>query len=109
MSKQYTRPKRKVKLRVWARDKWTCAYCGDPVEDCADIYPAPPKSATVDHKIPRSQGGGNDQTNLVTACYECNQAKMNFTHLDEYNREYSGRETTLKAALNRARTAMVAA
>lgn len=31
--------------------------------------------ATVDHVIPKARGGITHRDNLVTACYQCNQAK----------------------------------
>lgn len=33
--------------------------------------------ATIDHRMPLSKGGDNNITNLVLACYECNQKKGN--------------------------------
>ena len=33
------------------------------------------RMATVDHVIPRSKGGSNDDDNLVIACYGCNYLK----------------------------------
>jgi 5-methylcytosine-specific restriction endonuclease McrA len=42
-----------------------CAYC---TKDCSINY-------TVDHILPRSKGGRNSFSNMVIACYECNQAK----------------------------------
>lgn len=42
-----------------------CRYCGDPVS--ADL--------TIDHVIPRCQGGGDDLNNLVVACRSCNSRK----------------------------------
>ena len=39
-----------------------CVYCGDPTE-------------VLDHWIPRSRGGMNDESNLVLSCSVCNQAK----------------------------------
>jgi 5-methylcytosine-specific restriction endonuclease McrA len=48
---------------IMERDGSGCAYCGraDPV--------------TLDHVVPRSQGGSNDVSNLVLACAPCNSAK----------------------------------
>jgi hypothetical protein len=76
---------------LFARDGWHCRFC-----DCRIV---PPKvrramqialpgaipwcetegyhggfyamSASVDHVVPHSAGGGNDQENLVTACWSC--------------------------------------
>jgi 5-methylcytosine-specific restriction endonuclease McrA len=51
---------------VLARDGYTCQYCGGQ-----------PGRAhlTVDHVVPRSQGGGKTWENLVTACGPCNRRK----------------------------------
>lgn len=65
--------KLKVRLAIWERDDYKCAYCGCQVfvnaRECA------PDKATLDHVHPRSRGGTNAQSNLVTACYDCNQRK----------------------------------
>ena len=54
---------------LW-RDKNQCQYCG-VVES--------PKEMTIDHVVPRSRGGENTWTNLVTCCKKCNQKKGNRT------------------------------
>lgn len=71
------------------RDGKRCYYCGDEVYLVEEI-PLKPKSTrerqlanarrqkrtTVDHRIPVSQGGDEfDTTNMVIACYACNQQK----------------------------------
>jgi 5-methylcytosine-specific restriction endonuclease McrA len=61
------RPSRKNIL--W-RDKNQCQYCG-VIE--------PPNDMTIDHVIPRSRGGGNTWSNLVTCCKKCNQKKRDRT------------------------------
>jgi CRISPR/Cas system Type II protein with McrA/HNH and RuvC-like nuclease domain len=53
--------------RIFKRDKSTCQYCGSK------------KNLTIDHVIPRSRGGGNTWTNLVTCCSRCNVYKGNKT------------------------------
>jgi 5-methylcytosine-specific restriction endonuclease McrA len=55
---------------VAKRDHHTCQYCG-----------AQPgwEAITVDHVVPRSQGGGSNWTNCVAACIECNARKANRT------------------------------
>lgn len=46
-----------------------CFYCG------VAFAPAGPDHRTVDHRVPRSQGGTDSLRNLVFACYACNQRK----------------------------------
>jgi hypothetical protein len=47
---------------VLRRDHHTCAYCGS-------------RASTVDHVIPRCQGGTTTWSNLVASCLPCNQIK----------------------------------
>jgi 5-methylcytosine-specific restriction endonuclease McrA len=68
---RYIRIPRKLKLPcsrrgVFARDRETCQYCG--------IQPGR-SQLTMDHVLPRSQGGGTTWENVVTACRECNHRK----------------------------------
>ncbi len=51
---------------IFKRDHWTCQYCG--------IQPAS-EDLTVDHIVPRSQGGISSWNNCVLACWECNKRK----------------------------------
>jgi 5-methylcytosine-specific restriction endonuclease McrA len=55
---------------VAKRDHHTCQYCG-----------AQPgwERITVDHVVPRSQGGTSSWTNCVAACPECNARKADRT------------------------------
>lgn len=65
--------KRKVKFcraNVYARDKYTCQYCGK--KEHADAL-------TFDHVMPKSRGGKTDWANIVTACFKCNDRKGNRT------------------------------
>jgi 5-methylcytosine-specific restriction endonuclease McrA len=56
--------RRKITRRaVFARDDWTCQYCGSRTQ------------LTVDHVIPRSKGGGSTWENIVAACAPCNRRK----------------------------------
>jgi 5-methylcytosine-specific restriction endonuclease McrA len=57
--------RRKITRRaVFARDRWTCQYCGQERG-----------TLTVDHVIPRSKGGGSGWENIVTCCAPCNRRK----------------------------------
>ena len=55
------------RAEVFARDAWTCQYCGD-----SSLTPA---TATADHVIPAVAGGSHLPANLRTACRSCNCAK----------------------------------
>lgn len=55
-----------VRFEVFKRDGFVCQYCGAH----------PPNAALeVDHIQPVSDGGGNQEGNLVTACFNCNRGK----------------------------------
>jgi 5-methylcytosine-specific restriction endonuclease McrA len=56
-----TNPKRVIKKR----DRHRCIYCK---RGCK-------ANGTLDHVIPRSKGGGETASNIVTACEQCNQEK----------------------------------
>lgn len=51
---------------VFARDEFTCQYCGRKPT---------PRVLTVDHVVPRVQGGERTWQNLVAACAACNRRK----------------------------------
>ena len=62
-------PKAVVKLNrrnLYARDRNHCQYCGRK-------YPT--SELSLDHVVPRSQGGGNTWSNIVCACLRCNVHK----------------------------------
>ena len=58
------------KREVFVRDNWTCMYCRKPVSA---------NTATIDHVMPRAQGGKDTYENTVTACSNCNSKKGNQT------------------------------
>jgi hypothetical protein len=53
-----------TRRRIFARDNYTCQYCG------ATNVPL-----ACDHRLPHSRGGSNEPENLVTACVRCNSRK----------------------------------
>jgi 5-methylcytosine-specific restriction endonuclease McrA len=58
--------RRKITRRaVFARDSWTCQYCGSR------------SNLTVDHIVPRSKGGTSTWENIVASCAPCNRRKGN--------------------------------
>lgn len=58
------------RLALYIRDDFTCGYCG------RDLRNASPREVTLDHLLPRSAGGDNESTNLVTACLRCNSSRQ---------------------------------
>jgi 5-methylcytosine-specific restriction endonuclease McrA len=64
---QIRRPRPRAKLsrrEVFARDDYTCQYCGHRTTDL-----------TLDHVVPRHRGGSHTWDNLVAACNACNHRK----------------------------------
>lgn len=51
---------------VLKRDNYTCGYCGR-------------SATTIDHVVPRAQGGTTTWLNCVAACRECNAFKRDRT------------------------------
>ena len=61
------------KQNVFKRDNNSCVYCGSRDR----------RKLTIDHVIPQSKGGGNTWSNLVTACFSCNNKKGSMS-LEEF-------------------------
>ncbi|MEW5945034.1 MAG: HNH endonuclease [bacterium] len=61
------------RTNVFLRDRYVCQYCGGQ-------HPA--ASLTLDHVIPRSEGGITCWENVVTACRGCNVKKGDHTPED---------------------------
>lgn len=62
-------PEQGVKLNrrnLFARDRNQCQYCGKTF---------PTSELSIDHVMPRAQGGGDTWENLVCACIRCNARK----------------------------------
>lgn len=58
-----------VRWCIFNRDDFRCQYCGrTAIEDHVKLH--------LDHIKPRTDGGGDDFENLVTACRDCNIGKM---------------------------------
>jgi hypothetical protein len=57
------------RLAIYLRDGFCCGYCGK------DLHRAKEGQCSLDHLTPRSQGGSNEATNLITACLKCNVAR----------------------------------
>jgi 5-methylcytosine-specific restriction endonuclease McrA len=55
---------------VFARDYFTCQYCG--------VQPGT-ENLTYDHILPRSRGGKTAWDNITTCCFDCNARKSDCT------------------------------
>jgi 5-methylcytosine-specific restriction endonuclease McrA len=60
------------RINLLARDNFNCQYCGCDLE-----Y----RESTIDHVVPRSQGGVTSWDNVVSACHTCNRKKGGRTPL----------------------------
>jgi len=65
-----------TRTNIYKRDNYECVYCGNSDRSML----------TLDHVVPRSKGGKDAWDNLVTSCYDCNQAKADLT-IEEWGRE----------------------
>jgi len=71
VSREFYRWKKTEEFRKWSRNQFlrqggTCFYCDIPLRGIRQ---------NVEHIIPRSRGGTNEGSNLVLACWECNNKK----------------------------------
>lgn len=55
---------------IFKRDQFKCQYCG--------VRPRPDE-LTIDHIVPRAQGGQSTWDNCVLACIDCNHSKADRT------------------------------
>ena len=63
------RPERRLtRLEVFNRDQYTCQYCGKET-----------RQLTIDHVMPRHQGGEHIWENVASACVACNRRKAGRT------------------------------
>lgn len=56
----------KKRFEVFKRDAFACQYCGATPPDVV---------LEVDHIHPVAKGGGSEENNLITACFDCNRGK----------------------------------
>jgi hypothetical protein len=54
------------RLDIFRRDNFTCSYCGN-------FFPV--SQLEADHVTPVCQGGTDEDSNLTTACINCNRSK----------------------------------
>ena len=57
---------KRLRFKIFKRDCFRCVYCGAQPFDT---------KLQIDHKIPKSKGGSDLESNLVVACLDCNLGK----------------------------------
>lgn len=67
--------------KVWRRDHWQCHYCQRTVEP-PNGWVCHHLTATADHKVAIADGGTDEQSNLLTACWQCNNNKGHMKYED---------------------------
>lgn len=62
--------RREKRLAINLRDHFTCLAC------LKDLTNADPMDVTLDHVIPKADGGSNKEDNLYTCCHHCNSSRQ---------------------------------
>ena len=60
--------RRERRLAIYMRDGFACLYCGYGIDQGVTLC--------LDHFKPRSKGGSNHSSNLITSCMECNNRRQ---------------------------------
>lgn len=63
-----------IRKKIYDNDGGYCYLCGDKISI---------DDMTIDHVVPKSEGGGNNTTNARCCCFTCNQMKGSMD-LDEF-------------------------
>ncbi|MBW4691265.1 MAG: HNH endonuclease [Lyngbya sp. HA4199-MV5] len=61
-----------MRQRIRQRANFLCEYCHSSEEASTALF-------TLDHLIPQSLGGNDNEDNLALACHRCNGRRYNFT------------------------------
>lgn len=65
------------RARILARDGFTCQICGAGAGDEDPVNPDKKVRLHIDHIVPLSEGGSNDDSNLRVCCSACNSGRKN--------------------------------
>lgn len=63
------------KLAAYGNQRGKCVFCKEMMFASSTIAPTSSKLATIEHVMPKCQGGANDKSNLVASCRRCNNAR----------------------------------
>lgn len=65
---RWIRPEKRLAINF--RDRMTCLVC------LRDLSGADPADITLDHIVPKADGGSNHESNLYTCCRHCNCSRQ---------------------------------
>jgi 5-methylcytosine-specific restriction endonuclease McrA len=65
----------KLRTKLIERDGTACHWCGRQMRHATISGRLPDDYITIDHIVGRADGGSDDPSNLVLACYRCNQRR----------------------------------
>lgn len=88
---RWIRPEKRLAINL--RDRFICVYC------LTDLHDADPRDVTLDHVKCRSNGGTNNESNLITACRSCNSSRQ-----DRPLSRFAGPETVKHVRRNTSRS-----
>jgi len=91
---------KKLRFQILSRDSFSCVYCGKNGFET---------ELEVDHVVPKSKGGSDDPTNLVTSCFECNRGKSSASMSDVVSTEILISNTNALAKMAEAEAAKIKA
>ena len=57
---------KRTRFEIFKRDNFTCQYCGRT---------PPAVVLEIDHFVAQANGGGDEEENLLTSCFDCNRGK----------------------------------
>jgi hypothetical protein len=88
--------KKNAREKAYRRQRGLCYYCRKSVAK---------HKATLDHRVPESEGGNLQEGNAVMACYDCNHRKGSmpesvFLQGEEAQREWKRQQGDMWRALN---------
>jgi 5-methylcytosine-specific restriction endonuclease McrA len=67
-----------IRRTIFKRQKGKCCYCKRelnlPVKN-SEVNNGNPRTASLEHLIPKCDGGTNDPDNLAVACISCNSIR----------------------------------
>lgn len=86
--------RRSLRFAIYARDRFDCVWC-------RSVFPIELSGAGLhlDHLVPRSLGGSDHPSNLVTSCRQCNTSRQAHRVQDKRARERARRAA--KKPINR--------